>query len=100
MALKPLQEQFFEDESAARLMVYLKEWAAQITDVPLLDGVLLEDIDVSTTATWFTHGLGRTPRGWIVVKKEATVDIWQTGSSTSRIQLDADASATVSIWVF
>lgn len=67
--------------------------------VPFINGNLLE-IDVSTTATDFNHGLNRTPIGFLVIDKNANADIWKTGATRTTIQLDASASASIKVWVF
>lgn len=100
MAFRELKEQHFTDADLSVMMSQLKEWAAQFKDIPFLDGRLLEDISVSTTATKFNHGLNREPRGWFVVKANANVNVWQTSQSKLFITLDASGSATVSIWIF
>lgn len=69
----------------------------------IINGVLLEDVDVSmTSGTQIAHGLGRAHRGWIVVKRtEATVVYEQTGVLPDRyLYLIAGSDCRVNLWVF
>ena len=100
MSLKSYRAQHFSDVALSRMEQNVQEWANQVSGIPILDGVLLTDLDVSTTATWFAHGLGRQPRGWMVVDKNADARIWRTDWNSTRIQLDASSAANISIWVF
>ncbi len=74
----------------------------QLKSNPILDGRILKDIAVSTTATEFAHGLGRAPVGYITIKADANVTIYDTTSTTpkSTIKLTASGSATISLWIF
>ena len=76
---------------------------APLTKNPLLDGVLLEDISISTTATAFPHKLGRKWRGAILTKLSANVTVWYPTAlqdETKFITIDASGSATASFWIF
>jgi hypothetical protein len=68
------------------------------------NGVLLENQSIATADTIINHGLGRKYRGWIVVKKIANVDIWESTSTNHRpelgIILKASSAAVVTLWVF
>lgn len=69
----------------------------------IANGVLLEGVSATTTPTDFHHGLGRVPKGVLVVKTDAFVEAPVVGSSqddTQYINLDFIAAATVSLWVF
>lgn len=63
-------------------------------------GEQLNDLAVSTTATEFSHKLGRQPLGWIVVDKDADVRVWRTAWNSRTITLDASGSASISVWVY
>lgn len=64
-------------------------------------GKLFEDVLLDTTEVGLTHGLGRKPRGWIVVDRDSTAAIYRSSSSTTqRIFFTASASVVANIWVF
>lgn len=100
MSIRSLKEQHFSETDLSRLMANLKEWTNQVTPLEILQGRLIEDLAVTTTATAFVHGLGRTPRGWIIVDKTADVRVWRTAWTSTKITLDSSGSATIAIWVF
>lgn len=66
-------------------------------------GRLLSGIALSGTPLQVAHGLGRAPVGFILVKSSADVRIFEPGPApdpSTFLNLQASASATVSIWVF
>lgn len=82
--------------------------AAVVRDIggrALLDGLLLDGVEVTTGApVTVNHGLGRDLIGWVVVRKSATADVWDS-QSTNRMParslvLNSSANVTLSIWVF
>lgn len=71
-----------------------------ISQVRILDGVLIRDIDVVTTGTKINHLLQRQPEGWLIVDKNAVGDIHRTDWDATSITLQASANTTISMWVF
>ncbi len=75
-----------------------------LSDSPLLNGVLLRDIELSTTTVRVYHNLGRPALGFIVVDRTADVRVYRdpTFAATPNvaIPLKANTTATVSLWIF
>jgi hypothetical protein len=71
---------------------------------PIVNGRLIRDVPLSTTATGVAHGLGRSPAGWIVVGKDAAEDVFMSASDNivaeRTLPLTATGTVTVSLWVF
>lgn len=68
--------------------------------IPFLNGALIEGINISTT-TSFTHGLGRTPRGFIVVNRSTTASCHMTVWDENTITIVNETTAfRGSIWVW
>lgn len=88
------------DEDVAKLQDRLQEFFAQFIGNPLLNGVLLTNVSLSSTATNVEHKLGRPHLGWIIVRKDANADIWESDTTKSFVKLTADANVTVDLWVF
>lgn len=57
---------------------------------------------VSGTPKTVEHKLGREFKGWIVVRKNADANVWESTSSipSKTLILNADANVTISIWIF
>src|SRR5688572_1554112 len=76
----------------------------QLGSLSILQGQLIEDIALTTTAISVPHSLNRPVSGFIVVKKNANVDIWYNSASTADtslfLPLDASGTVTASFWVF
>lgn len=72
-------------------------------NIPLLDGNLLEDKDVATTETPVAHGLGRVPRGYLIVKHDQSSSFHVYESSTADknyFYFTGSTAVTLSLWVF
>ena len=71
--------------------------------VPLLQGLLIEDVILGATATDVAHGLGRRPRGWIVTRRNGTATIYEPSAAALPdrfLKLQATATIVCSLWVF
>jgi hypothetical protein len=89
------------DEAVGRVLRNLDERIKQLTRIPILDGVLISDVVVTTSGVTVGHGLGRVPVGCIIVKTPANVAY--TTDEFTKTQLDVTCSSgtrTVNLWVF
>jgi hypothetical protein len=69
----------------------------------ILNGVLVEDVVLGATPVAINHRLGRKFRGFILVKSNANVSIYQPSESPFpelTANLAASSTCTVSIWFF
>lgn len=72
----------------------------------IIKGSLFTSISLSTTASLIRHGFGYEARGFIVVDKTASVDVYRDTSATNPDSRQfialrtASGSATVSLWIF
>ena len=102
MSLKEFKKLNIKDFETNQLQNNVAEFLNQVTSKSILDGRILENVAVSTTATEIAHGLGRKPLGYIIVKSNAHVTIYDTTSTTPTvtIKLTASATATINLWIF
>lgn len=73
-----------------------------LTDCPLLDGVLIESVSLTSGRdNMISHTLGRVPRLWIVAKKDQNSTVWEKTSPapSSLLNLWCSTSCTVNLWV-
>jgi hypothetical protein len=81
----------------------LKAVTDAILSNPLLDGRLLT-VDLASGAfTAVSHGLGRPPQGYLVLRRSANAAIWDQSNSTDAsafLYLQPSATVTVTLWVF
>jgi hypothetical protein len=69
--------------------------------VPLLDGRLIENIELTTTERKIPHNLGRKPKGYLIVDTNAAATVHRSSESDDRyLPLTSSATVTVKIWVF
>lgn len=67
-------------------------------------GVIVEGKLIGTSDTFVQHGLGREPRGYLVIDKNANANIYTSATTNSRPKLElilrASASVTVDLYIF
>mgnify|MGYP001604000278 CR=1 FL=1 len=86
--------------------LFERETRAVFTDLSqreILNGRLLENVAIGTTSTKVSHGLGRVPKGWVVVDRTTDTRVFRDSTGTERatyLTLKASTAATVSLWVF
>lgn len=67
----------------------------------IVDGVLVKNVTLTTTATKVSHTLARTPLGYIVVDLNKDARIFRTAWDTNTISLTStDTGTLVSLWIF
>ncbi|MBW2735611.1 MAG: hypothetical protein JRH20_24765 [Deltaproteobacteria bacterium] len=103
--LTPFKRADGEDvEERLRLLQENLERCLQFIDqCPIIDGRLIEDVEILAATTTIKHGLGRTPRGWVVVGKLPTFHViveLSRSSTTLVLDVNAAVSVTVDLWVF
>jgi len=63
----------------------------------------VENIALTTTPQRVSHGLKQPPVGWIVARKSAGVDIWESSSSddpATYVNIQASANVTATLLFF
>jgi len=71
----------------------------------VLHGLVVKD-EVITTGkdNYIDHNLGREFIGWLVIRKNANADVWDSDTSNvhlnKHIILKSSANVTVTLWVF
>lgn len=101
--MTPFRRVQAKDVDVQRLQDAVSPIFKQLISKQIIDGFLIEDVTITGgTAYTLNHGLGFPPRGWIVCKKNAESDVWETVSTTpnSTLILNATSTVTISLWVF
>ena len=83
-------------------------WARSLNplvDLPLLQGVLVKNIDLAVGSNVINHGLGRPPQGYIVTRvQNAATTLFDTQSTNPRpaltLLLTSSAACRVDLWIF
>ena len=104
MVLKDFKKVKLEDHALTQLQNNVAGFTGQLVSNPLLSGVLLTGISIINGVTSISHGLGRPPQGYIVVRSTAAVSVWDVvvnqTTPNATLQLSANAAATISIYIF
>lgn len=102
--IPPFEYQHTGNQDIELLTQNIKKFVKVLEDNPLLDGVLIENIEFTGAVTVVVnHKLGRRPRGWIVTDLAGSGRIFRGANWTDKTLELANAIAnpcTVSIWVF
>jgi len=86
-----------------RVVADLQSLIRELSAVPFLEGKSLKNVALAAGATQIQHGLGRAPRGWIVISFSgaAASDFpRQTAADAEVLELTVTNAATVSLWVY
>lgn len=83
------------------------KWAATLNPIvsnPLVSGLILSNIKVTTGANTINHLLGRDLQGYIVILNSASITYYDSQATNQRPQLtlilNASGDATISLYVF
>lgn len=77
----------------------------QVIRRDILDGVIVENIELISGLNIVNHTLARAPKGFIIVSKDANQNVWNAGPLSKvdpkrSIALQSSGAVTVSIWFF
>lgn len=84
----------------------LEPTATTVQDSVLLNGKILTKLDLSASSNTIKHTLGRTLKGWFIVRQRAAATIYDTQDTltaqeqTVILKLTSSAAVTVDIYVF
>lgn len=97
-----LEIQHTGDQDLELAQQNIKRFVKVLEDNPVLDGRLIEDIDVPLppATVEVEHKLDRQPRGWIVCDVDASTYVYRIAWNDKTIVIAGRAAATISIWVF
>lgn len=103
MSLKDFRQVSSQNQEIDRLSKNTHEFAAQIVQNPLIDGVLLTGVSLTSTASYVPHTLGRVWKGFIVTNKSVLgADVIGTHDRLDNqfALLTASSAVTVDLWLF
>ena len=86
------------------LQTNVEQAVGEVIKSPLINGRLLENVILGTASVRVEHKLGRKPQGYIVVRRTADAQVFDSqaveGSPDLFLPLTASAPVTVSLWIF
>lgn len=115
MRLERFERLTKSDEELIALQDRLEDFFRQFEENPLMQGVTLDGtnkagdppigIELTTTKKYIDHKLGRNPTGYIITRKDANADVYESTyinaeQKTRQLSLIATAPVTVCLWVF
>ena len=80
-----------------------RDFLADLLTTPLIQGVLVRDVQLVGTATRVYHNLRRPAIGFLVVDATTAVDVYRDEDVTASdrfLPLRSSVDATVSLWIF
>ena len=94
-----------ENQSITQTQSNVNSAVKQIANSPIIDGVVIEDIDVGTADTVVNHKLGREPLGWIIVRKNEAGEVYESttvNNNRDKFLLLRGSTATTdtNFWIF
>ena len=88
-----------KDKDLERIQQFSIEFVNQFKNNPSLNGIHFTEIEINTTLS-LSHKLNRIPLGYIVTKKSADTNIWDTAIDDKTISLVSSVSVVIDLWVF
>lgn len=83
------------------------KWASQLNPLlklPTNQGLILQEVELTTGNNVVNHLLGRNLQGWFLVRKRAAAEIYDTQDDNSMpnltLQLNTNADVSVDLFVF
>ena len=92
-----------DDETLNRVQDRIKVVTDALVANQMLEGRLVTVTLTAGAFTQVTHGLGRQPQGYIVVRRNANAVIWDQPDGTDAnafLYLQPSATVTATLWVF
>jgi hypothetical protein len=82
------------DPQLDRMQAELGKLRAILANCPFLEGALVEDVLVDTTATFVRHRLGRVPKGVIVLRSSNDSAIGFSATQNTDMSMGVDLKAS------
>lgn len=93
----------FKDQNQ-NFMLHQTSWKAAILPVlnnEINQGILLENITITTGINVINHLLGRKQIGWIITDKNSNANLYRSVELNNKtLTLTSDANSIISLWVF
>ncbi len=93
-----------EDKDVNKVQDNINTSLSAVLSKEIVDGILLKEVDLVTGTNVISHKLNRKIEGWIIVRKRATADIWDSQDSSNTrdrtLTLESSADVTVDLWIF
>lgn len=89
-----------DEYKAQQAQQLLNQAVNEIISVPVLNGRLLENVQLASGSNDVEHKLNRVPVGYIIVRRSANQNLHDTSLNNRTLTLNASGAVTVSLWVF
>lgn len=92
-----------DDDALNRVQDRIKQVTDALVANQLLEGRLLTVTLAAGAFTPVSHGLGRRPTGYLVVRRNANAVLWDqddAADANAFLYLQPSATVTVTLWVF
>lgn len=89
------------DPNINRALQAVGDVVSRVLGVEVINGHAIRGVSLTgSNAKRVTHGLGRTPSGWIVTDQTAAITLYRTAWDEETITLYPSATGSVDLWVF
>lgn len=103
MSIAPFRKQAGGSEDEFRKQTNTEAALSPLRTSIILNGALVENVQIGTTETLVAHKLGRPARGYLVCANDTLTAIANTNGTFDKnlfLGLKATTACTVSLWVF
>lgn len=104
MSVKPFRRTQTLDKDVRLLQDSVDATLRTLTSLSILNGKLVQGLDLSSGDNVVDHGLDRSPQGYFIVRSDAHITIYDKQEidefPNRQITLNASAAARVDIWIY
>lgn len=100
MRVKAFSKVLGGDESLTKIQQNIERVLAPILRIVLLDGRLVEDVELAAGTNRVEHKLGRKVRGFLNCGQSNASTLYVSAKDDKHLTLVASGSVTVTLWVF
>lgn len=97
---KSFRKVFTGAEDLTALQMNVEQAISSVIKNPLLNGRLIENLELVSGSNKIEHKLARSVRGFIPVMRSNAATIYQTENDNKFLTVSASADVTVSLWIF
>lgn len=96
----PIAREVLEGRPLQQLQEVAIKSSSALNAMALQPGVMLTYVFGGASTVTMSHGLGRLPRGWIVVDVGASATFFRASWDVGQLAITGSAACTAKVWVF
>jgi hypothetical protein len=90
-----------DDKNFSMMQTQWSQQLNKILDIPMLNGISLNQVSIVTGTNVINHRLSRKQQGWFITDIDSAVSIYRSEPfNTQTLTLTSSGNAVINLWVF